>query len=294
MRKPFYFLLLMALTNCVYAQKLPDIQNISLWAPANIKADGKFQEWGAGFAAENKRTELQYTICNDEKNLYLALRATNTEVATKILRGGISFTINTEGKKKNNDAFVITYPIVVRNANGRNAGGRNVQVMGEGMQMSRGTREGAVIGGNTQGGVERTQAQRDSIQLALHKSQLAGVKEIRISGFKSIADSALSIYNEYGLKAAASFDDKGLFFCEFAVPLELLDVKLDSAPEIAYQIKLNGMDIGVALGGQVVFRAVAISGGSGGGGNNTRNNTSRQDMFAATDFWGKYIFQKNK
>lgn len=291
MRKPFYFLLLMILTNCVYAQKLPDVQNTSIWAPSNVRADGKQQEWGGSFAAENKRTELQYTVCNDEKNLYLALRAINTEMATKILRGGISFTINTEGKKKNNDAFVITYPVVVRNTNGRNSGGRSVQVMGgQGMQTPR---EVAVIGGG-QAGTERTQAQRDSIQLALHKSQLASVKEIRISGFKNIADSALSIYNEYGLKAAASFDDKGLFFCEFAVPLELLGVKLDQAPEIAYQIKLNGIDMGASFGGQMVFRAVPVSGAARGGGSNDRNNTSRQDMFAATDFWGKYIFQKNK
>jgi hypothetical protein len=50
---------LLALTGAACAQdkpstKLKDVQEVSLWAPAGVKADGKLIEWNDSFQAFNK------------------------------------------------------------------------------------------------------------------------------------------------------------------------------------------------------------------------------------------------
>ncbi|HCN82336.1 MAG TPA: hypothetical protein DIT07_01770, partial [Sphingobacteriaceae bacterium] len=61
------------------AQKLPNIQEASLRAPAGIKVDGKATEWNNQFQAYNKATEIFYTISNDDDKLYLAVQATDLD-----------------------------------------------------------------------------------------------------------------------------------------------------------------------------------------------------------------------
>lgn len=275
--KLIYFTLFLSLIILeANAQKLPDIQSSSIIAPNTVRIDGKIQEWNS-FAAENKRTNLLYTVANDNKNLYLVVKAESSETITKIMAGGISFTVNTRGRKKEEDGFTVTYPIVSRaNANRAGGQGQNRQRLG-------------------QNRTEQTQQQRDSVTLVQRKTQLAGIKEIKISGFKSISDSLVSIYNEYGIKAVAKMDEQGAYVYEMAVPLALMDITFDEAKEFAYQIKLNGRP----ATGNFAMRTNAGSGGSGGfvsgnargfGGGNA--NVARQDLMVATDFWGKYVIQK--
>lgn len=95
-------------------QKLPDLQTISLKAPKQVKADGKNLEWQDQFQAYNKRTDLYYTLSNDTENLYLVVKSTDPANSNKILNGGISFTINKEGKKRNSSGPEVTYPLARR------------------------------------------------------------------------------------------------------------------------------------------------------------------------------------
>lgn len=276
--KLFYaFLMSYCIGSQAYAQKLPDVQTTKLPAPTSLRIDGKNQEW-KGFAAENKRTDLLYTLANDDKNFYLLIKAANNETITKIMAGGISFTINTKGKKKADEGFTVTYPFLTRtntaNRLGGGMGGQNRQRMGHNR-------------------TEQTPAQRDSMVLAQRKSQLAAIKEIKVSGFKSISDSLVSIYNEYGIKAVGKMDEQGAYVYELAVPFALMDINLSEIKEFAYQIKLNGRpEVGN-------FAMRANAGGGGFGGGNARGgfgggnaNLARQDLMVATDFWGKYVFQK--
>jgi len=287
MMKLLYGLLLSCIVGIVHAQKLPDIQSASMAAPTSVRIDGKNIEWG-NFSADNKRTGVVYTLANDDKNLYLAVKATDNETITKILAGAISFSINTKGKKKEEEAFTITYPLIARNNTNR-GGGQGRQRIG-------------------QGRTEQTQEQRDSAVFEQRKTQLAGIKEIKIKGFDNIPDSLISIYNEYGIKAVAKMDDQKAYFCETAIPLSLLGISVNDKKEIAYQIKLNGRQGG---GGNFAMRANtgagSNAGGNFGGGNNRggggfggnnrggfggANANSRQDLMTPTDFWGKYIIQK--
>src|SRR5215217_4710518 len=95
-------------------KKLKDVQETNLWAPTGVKADGKLTEWNDSFQALNKSTKLYYTISNDEKNLYFVFKSTDATTNNKVTAGGITISIDTDGKKKTENAYSMTYPVVAR------------------------------------------------------------------------------------------------------------------------------------------------------------------------------------
>lgn len=261
-------ILIAGIFNAAFAQKVSNVQQGSVTAPAGLKIDGKLTEWGPALQAYNKSTKLWYTLANDDQDIYVAIRSTDAANINKILAGGISLTINTAGKKKDKDAFIITYPVV-------SGGGRG---------MVRGRRSSG-------------QDAPDSAEiLAQHKQALAACKEISAIGFKEITDTLISIYNEYGIKAAANFDDKGNFVYELAIPFKMLQLSAGSPIEIAYHVKVNGIQLGgnpdmikIGGGGGGSLRISGDGGGGGGfGGFREKDDSNINDMMSPTDFWGKY------
>ncbi|WP_443937883.1 hypothetical protein [Pedobacter sp. MW01-1-1] len=280
MRKTYLAVFASILCCSAFAQKMP-AQKGNL-APAGIRIDGNINEWTSLPFTENKRTNLDYALANDDKNLYLIVKAKESATINKIMMGGISFTVNIDGKKKEKEVPSITYPLIKRAGRGGGQGGSNRSAFGGGQNRT-----------------ETTAKQRDSIALALHKTQIETVKEIKVLDFKGIQDTLISIYNEYSIKTVASFDDAGLFTYELAVPLAKLGLKKDDTRELAYQIKLNGLTMGSFGGGNR-----GGGGGNGGGGNRGggggfqssggfRGGTDFQDLMSPTDFWDKYtLFKK--
>lgn len=257
------------------AQKLKDVQEISLAAPANIKVDGRNTEWNDTFEAENKRTGIFYTISNDDKNLYLVIKSTDVATNTKILAGGITLAINTDGKRKEKESITLTYPLVVRpNQGGGQRGGRR-----QGM--------GAIMGGGERGA---SAEQRDSAMAVMQKRQLSQVKEIKISGFKKTTDTLVSIYNDKGIKAFASIGNDKAFFYELAIPLDELGISANAPKEFAYNIKLNGLHLPGLDGGGGGGRRGGGGFGGGRGGNfgGRGSGIDFQALMSPTDFWGKY------
>ena len=130
---------------------------------------------------------------------------------------------------------------------------------------------------------------------AMQKTQLAQVKEIKISGFKNTADTLVSIYNEYGIKAFANIEKDNSFFYEMAIPLEALGLTKDNSKEFAYNIKLNGLQIPGLDGGGFGGGGNRGGGGGnfgprgGGGGPGQRGGgIDFQALTSPTYFWGKY------
>jgi len=286
------------------AQKLNNVQTGSVWAPANVKVDARLNEWDNPLQAFNSTTDVYYTIANDDKNLYIVIKSTDQMINNKVMAGGINFTINTTGKKKDKDAYVITFPLVdlgkLRNA--------MVQRMGRGGP-----------GGQPQ--------PMDSAGIAGMRKQAIGMaKEIKLIGFKDIPDSVISIYNEYGLKAAVDYDRNGNLVCEMAIPLKYMGSNIK---EFAYNLKLNGLNISAMMGGGPPgggfggppgggfgggppgggggfgggppggggggFGGGPPGGGFGNGGRPPAGMPSMQDMqnmISPTDFWGKYVLAK--
>jgi len=267
-------LLIVTFCTTVQAQKLKDVQEESITAPASIKVDGRNTEWNDTFQAQNKRTGVFYTMSNDDKNLYLVIKSTDLTTNAKILAGGITLAINTEGKKKEKESIVLTYPLINRPAQGGGPGGRR--------QM------GVIM--NSAGRGSQTPEQRDSAMAVMQKRQLGQVKEIKISGFKKTTDTLISVYNDLGIKAFSSIGNDKAFFYELAIPFEELGISKDAPKEFAYNIKLNGLQLqGLDGGGRGGF-----GGPRGGGGGNFGSRGSGidyQELTSPTDFWGKYVLK---
>jgi hypothetical protein len=280
-----------------FGARAQSVQEGSVWAPAGIKVDAKLDEWGNTLQANNKTTNLYYTIANDDRFLYLAIKSTDQANNNKITGGGITFSVNTDGRKKDKDAFQVIFPVVNR---------ENMRA-----QFRRG-------GGGGPGG--QPNQMPDSAAIAnMRASLLASVKEITLRGFKNIPDSVISIYNEYSIKAAVGYDKNGSFVYELALPLEQLGVKPGSTKELAYNVKVNGIQFrrnnndgeGRGDGGGNGGGGGGFGGGGGrgngggfGGGGGGRGfggggrggfggGMNFQDMLNPTDFWGKYTLAKN-
>lgn len=279
----FFTLLLSAVIRICGQAHLKTVQATSVWAPANVKIDGKLNEWEDNFQAYNKSTKLFYTLSNNEKYLYLAITTADAENNTKIAAGGITFTINTEGKKKDKGAFILTYPVISRASRGQRGGGRF---------------------GRPQSG----EATDTAAVNAAHRQLIAASKEIKVLGFKDVDDTLISIYNEYGIKTAIGYDTLGNYEYELAVPLKMLGLPADDVAEFAYNIKINGLQIaagggGFGGGGRSGGAAGAGFGGGGrgggfggggspGGGQGRNTSADFEDLTSPTDFWGKYTLAK--
>lgn len=285
------------------AQKVTDLQEVSIQAPHAVKIDGKNFEWTASDFSVNKRTNISYILSNDDKNLYLVIKSTDVLNNNKIMAGGITFSVNPDGKKKEKESITLTYPIIHRTAmRGGPGGGGRGQFRAMGMAMGAG------------GGQPNTK-QRDSIMASMQKTQLGQAKEIKIRGFKNTTDTLVSIYNEFGIKAFANIEKDNSFFYEVAIPLEALGISTAAPKEFAYNIRINGLQLngfdgGGGGGGRGGFEGggggggtVVVSGGGGGGGGRGGfggggrggfggGGFNFQELMSPTDFWGKYTLSK--
>ena len=282
-------LLFAGVSSIANAQKMVSVQEMGIAPPANVKADGKLAEWNDTFQAYNKSTLVYYSLANDDKNLYLAIKCSSQLASAKIIAGGINLIVNPAGKKSDKGATVITFPT----ANVGNAYNQLASVKPVG-----------ATGGLTV---------VDSAEIKeLHKTAIADAKEIKVRGVKEITDSVISVYNDYGIKAGLNYDAKNNLTYELAVPLKYLNLT-DGAP-FAYSIKVNGIQLNnqpvapsLSMGGgaisalnpdntkvqSVTFAPTSVIGSASGG---ARQQASLADdiqsMSFPTDFWGKYTLAK--
>lgn len=243
-------LFLSAATLCS-AQKLPSTQSGSLKAPANIKIDGKATEWGDKFKAYNKNIEAFYSITNDSQNLYLVVKANKHDIADKIIRGGVTLIINHTEKKNDPDAVAVTFPVL------------------RDQDMS--------VVSNMFARVAYGEKAEDRLPIAQFNTILeARAKVIDLKGFKDIAETQISVYNEEGIKAVAAVDDKQAYVYELAIPLKYLALPDNGAKAFSYRVKLNEMpDTGrPPLGNGPPPPPMMITG------------------LGTTDFWGVYTLAK--
>jgi hypothetical protein len=87
--------LLITVFSCVttvfsFAQKIAEVKQINHWLSC-VKIDGKHTEWPQPLSAFNKTMHCRYSLANDDKNLYLAIKSDRTG---KIMSGGITFIVN--------------------------------------------------------------------------------------------------------------------------------------------------------------------------------------------------------
>lgn len=250
----------------VLAQKNDETQGGSRFAPPKIKIDGKNFEWKDTDFSVSKKTGLSYIICNDDKNLYLVIKSTDDENNTKIMAGGITFSINSDGKKKEKESISLTYPWIDQERSGIS---------------------GTVVTSSSMRNGPKDLV-RDSASAARQKKKLERAKEIKINGFKNTTETLISIYNEYGIKTFANIERDNSFFYELAIPLEALGISVKEPAVFAYNVKVNGLQM------PGLDHTVIVVGPPGGG--NVIHDVAfppPQVLSGPTDFWGKYTLAKH-
>jgi hypothetical protein len=239
----------------VIAQKLPNKQEKSILAPSDIKIDGMTTEWAGKFQAHNNATDIFYTLCNDDEKLYLIIQAGYDDVIDKILRGGITLTINHTLKKKDANAVTITYPVL-----------RDADMSAVSNRFGRKTnekREDKTI----------TPKVDDLNQLLEAKDKL-----INVSGIPAITDPSISVYNDLVLKAVSKFDSNLAYTLELAIPLKYLALPNNGADAFSYQIKVNPP-------AEIRRPANILTAGP-------PPPPILTTSFSTTDFWGEYTLAK--
>jgi len=255
------------------AQKLPNVQQVSVRAPTNIKIDGKLDDWGGKLQAYNRATEAYYTIANDDDNLYLVIHIDKTYIINKAISGSITLTINNSGKKNDENCPAISFPLL------------NIK-------------SGSIIRSNLK---KETQAV-DSVVMASNNELANNAKEIKLSGINGITDTLtgthtknfeyfhsyplfylpggyyINAHNNHGIKAATAFESKWGFTYELQVPLKYLNIS--RGKKFSYNIRLNGP---MAKNGKLAAGYVMVRIHKDG-----VTTTQDQDMLYPTDVWGEY------
>jgi hypothetical protein len=202
------------------AQKLPGTQKTSLRAPLNIKVDGKATEWKNGMQAYNRAIQASYTVANDDKRLYVTVRADKPEIINKIINGGVSFSISKTNKKTTDSAITVTYPV-----------------------FSHGNRPVINFSNLSDALADlKDLPRRDSVMLGCNNTLEEKAKYIRVNNVRDV-DTLLSIYNMDGIRAKSAFDDKLVYTVELGIDLKLLNVVAGDLKYFNYNIRLNAIAI---------------------------------------------------
>ncbi len=239
--------------------------------PPKIAIDGDSRDWGDSLRYYSTERHLNYDIANTKDTLYLAIRFNDRVDQVRVLRAGLTFSIDPKGKKK--EAFSITFPLNTET---------NVS-----LRSLRDT-----------GMAESTKQEREELM----RERLTSLRGIKVEGFKDIEDEMITTSNTYGIQTAVNYDDNGYLVCEAAIPLRFFHVDDLTKNEWSFNFKLNGIERkpqqeggeqesqggghrGGGMGGGGGHR-----GGRGGGGSRSQSSGSSQqaELAKSTDFWVKF------
>ena len=256
----YYLLLTTFISMSASAQKLPNVQPAGVYAPANVKVDGKATEWDNQLQAYNKSTSLFYTMANNNDNLYLTVQVADKTIVDKILGGGLTLTISSNDKKVT--PVSVTTPLLP--------------------------------GSNKTTVTRKTNSKEPLLDTDLpeiNKSIAGGLKEIAVKGIAAIPDSAISVYNEYGIKVAGQLDINKAYTCEITIPLKYLNQLTGTAGTFNYNMMLNGSKSSMAdLIAQIPASSIQTISVSGNG--VMVNGSSMNEIASPTDFSGTYTLVK--
>ncbi len=267
MKIPTATLLLMCFCAKVRSQKLPNLQPVSLRAPANVKIDGKADEWGNKLQAYNTATDVSYTMANDNETLYLVIQATDKYNINKIVNGGIKLSIQKNGSKNDVGTPTIQFPYMEKGA--RVSFLQRLDLTGKSK--------------------DEQNHLLDSVMLANNRKLKEKVKYIYVKGIPG-ADSVLSIYNDQGIRVANAFDIDKVYTAEIAISLKKLGLVTADVKKIAYHITINGGANKYSMG--ISFGPVTNNDSTANEEFTKQLNRQVEINAATTDFWGEYTLAK--
>lgn len=159
----------------------------AVWQNKPVTIDGKATEWKIPLDYFDDKTKLNFTVTNDDTNMYICVRATEDETQRGIVRTGMQIWIDTTGGKK--AQVGIQFPII-----DKSAGGVNMSAAHSG--------------------------QSDNMDAANRlKNHYRDVeKQIRLLGFKNVADGLAQVPNIYGINACLNWDTNNIMIYEACIP----------------------------------------------------------------------------
>jgi hypothetical protein len=209
MKKPvIVFLVICFLLSCTNK-----IYNSSNWQTRKVTIDGKISEWPNPLRFYDQETGMNYSISNDNFNLYFVCSVSNEFLQTKILRSGLEFRIDTLGKKS--FGVAIKYPL------------GNISVTDIKSNTNPPSKEGSYI-----------KPDRSGFKLKL----LAEATEIQLVGFNPYLGKiiTLSLQNNIGISAAIDFDTMGIMNYEALIPFSTFYKKELTQSDSATVFNWNG------------------------------------------------------
>ena len=252
--------------------------------PSNLVIDGDLKDWGDSLRYYNQDKQLNYALANDQDDLYMAIRINDRSEQIRVLRAGLTLSIDIRGKKK--ESFTMTFPVGDQSAEGMTETAQDLQ------------------NGNND--------IKEEDHEEMMKARLTKLREIKITGFKDIESETMTTSNTYGFKVAIDYDKDGNLVYEAAIPLKFFHADDLSKNEWAFNFKINGITRpgqnkdngdhdGMTRGGGGGFggggggRGGRMGGGGrggrmGSGGNNTP--VDRSELSKSVDFWEKYYLAK--
>jgi uncharacterized membrane protein YgcG len=268
----FIIILQLLLVNPLFAQSIVTLQP----PPSNIAIDGNIKEWGDSLRYYNTEKKINFAVANTKDTLYMAIRVNDRSEQTRILKAGLTFSIDPKGKRK--DTYSLTFPLNV----GGSAPKTDFSNIGDVSPQER---------------------------AELQKERLTTLRGIKCVGFKDIEDEMITTANTYGIKAAVNYDDNDYLVCEAAIPLSFFHVDDINKNEWAFNFKINGItkpvpthsgddDNSASSGGGRGGRGVGgggMGGGRGGhksGDQSMNNGLGSSPLFKTEDFWEKFYMAK--
>ena len=167
--------------------------------------DGQPAEWTDSLHYDLK-TKLQYQVLNDQRMVYVRLKAADPVAQAKLIRLGMVVWLDTTGR--NQHQFGVRYPL------GGSLAGRGPRAGAEG--------ENEQADDATSSPADRRANRRTRMSLAL-----AGMREMELLNYKGSKEPTLTdAQSQLGVKAAIAIDAQEDLVYELAVPLRLLYRKL--------------------------------------------------------------------
>ncbi len=222
--------------------------------------------------------KMLYGLINDNENLYILLEVSDKTVQKKILISGLTFWMDTIGKKK--EQLGITFPL--EGSMGNRTGKMNKEEMMK--QMQRGSFNG------------------DFDYQNLNETFSNGLNKMEIIGFNNEKEP-LMVFNQNpkGISVSIKFDNMGTLHYKANIPLKLIfkqpDLFLNDATKLfSFGFETGAIDTpsmnggGRQGGGMGHGGSMSGKGGRGGGGGGGRAGSgmpAMQELSKPSKFWVK-------
>jgi hypothetical protein len=204
------------------------------------------------------------------------IQAKDGIINKKLFGGGITLTLNSTGKFGGTDFVSLKYPTI---------SDKYQTVLSQLINEE-----------EPAGDPQSKKKYTDSIVNLMNNTLIKAAKEIQVVGVKDIVKDInnvlISVYNEYGIKAALQCQDKKTLTYEIAVPLKYLAVFTANNNKIFYNVKLNGIsNTRNTVIHQTSDGPVTVTTTPRGMLSSSMSNSGFQTMAYATDFWSEYTIK---